>query len=396
MTPQVVLLPPAELRMMPVAQWLWAHDYRAGTATVVVVPVQALSWHQVQLPAGGLRPAARLRAVLEGLLEDQLLDDPAQLHFALAPETQVGQTTWVAACARSWLRDALQALEQQGHTVRAIVPEFAPTKGTAQQLTLLSQADSAWAVWCDDQGVHQRPLRPAASADDSLLAQLPPPVRDLPTWVEPALADMAAALKLETVTLQPAAQRLAQCASSPWDLAQGELAPRNPWVRRVQQATQTLRQNPLWRPARWAAIALLGVQLLGLNVAAWNARSQLAAQRAALGSTLMTTFPRTPFVVDAPLQMERAVAALRTAQGSLSPRDLESQLSALASTPSFQALEAAGTAATAIEFVAGSLRVQGLGLGAEALQTLQAELRPLGYRATQPADILQLDPVATP
>lgn len=397
MTPQVVLLPPiAALRATPVAQWLWAHDYRAGGATVVVVPVQALSWHRVQLPAGGLRPAARLRAVLEGLLEDQLLDDPAQLHFALAPDAKVGQPIWVAACARPWLRDALQALEQQGHAVRAIVPEFAPALGTAQQLALLSQADSAWAVWCDDQGVHQRPLNPETVADGLRPTELPLPVRDLPTLAEPALADLAAALGIENVTLQPAAQRLAQCAASPWDLAQGELAPRNPWIRRLQQGAQTLWQTAAWRPARWAAIALLGVQLVGLNVAAWQARSQLAAQRAALGATLLETFPSTPFVVDAPLQMERAVAALRTAHGSLSPRDLESQLSALASSPSFQALEAAGNAPTAIDFVAGSLRVQGLGLGAEALQTLQSELRPRGYSATQLADTLQLDAVGAP
>ena len=378
---------------MPVAQWLWAQGYRPGDATVVVVPVHALSWHQVQLPSGGLRPAARLRAVLEGLLEDQLLDDPAQLHFALAPDAKAGQPIWVAACARPWLRDALQVLEQHGHTVRAIVPEFAPTLGAAEQLTLLTQADSAWAVWCDDQGVHQRPAGAANEAPSTLL---PLSVHNLPALAEPALADLAAALGLENVTLQPATQRLAECATSPWDLAQGELAPRNPWVRRLQEGARAVWQAAAWRPARWAAVALVGVQLLGLNVAAWNARSQLTAQRAALGSTLMTTFPATPFVVDAPLQMERAVAALRTAQGALSPRDLESQLSALASTPSFQALEAAGTAPTAIDFVAGSLRIQGLGLSAEALQSLQSELRPLGYSAAQLADTLQLDPVRAP
>lgn len=378
---------------MPVAQWLWAHGYRPGAATVVVVPAQALSWHQVQLPTGGLRPAARLRAMLEGLLEDQLLDDPAQLHFALAPDAKAGQPIWVAACARPWLRDALQMLEQHGHTVRAIVPEFAPTLGTAEQLTLLTQANSAWAVWCDDQGVHQRP---AGSANEAFSAQLPPFAQRLPALAEPALADLAASLGLENVTLQPATQRLAQCATSSWDLAQGELAPRNPWVRRLQEGARTVWQAAAWRPARWAVLALIGVQLLGLNVAAWNARSQLTALRAALGSTLTTTFPATPFVVDAPLQMERAVAALRNAQGALSPSDLESQLSALASTPSFQALEAAGTAPTAIDFVAGSLRVQGLGLSAEALPSLQSELRPLGYNAAQLADTLQLDPVRAP
>ena len=66
-------------------------DKRQGEV-VAVVPAQALSWHQVQLPQGSLprsmlgeRGAPRLRAILDGLLEDQLLDDPAQLHLALQP-----------------------------------------------------------------------------------------------------------------------------------------------------------------------------------------------------------------------------------------------------------------------------------------------------------------------
>ena len=57
---------------------------RAGEI-VAVVPARALSWQQVTLPQGATAQASRLRAVLEGLLEEHLLDDPAQLHFALQP-----------------------------------------------------------------------------------------------------------------------------------------------------------------------------------------------------------------------------------------------------------------------------------------------------------------------
>ncbi|MFO1211545.1 MAG: hypothetical protein U1E74_02710 [Paenacidovorax caeni] len=47
--------------------------------------VQALSWqrHAAAKPAPGEHPTPARR--LEGLLEDRLLDDPAQLHFALRP-----------------------------------------------------------------------------------------------------------------------------------------------------------------------------------------------------------------------------------------------------------------------------------------------------------------------
>jgi len=55
----------------------------ASVDVVAVVPLQVLSWHRVNLPQGSLpksrladRSANRLRAILDGLLEDQLLDDP--------------------------------------------------------------------------------------------------------------------------------------------------------------------------------------------------------------------------------------------------------------------------------------------------------------------------------
>jgi general secretion pathway protein L len=45
---------------------------------VVMVPALALSWHRVELPPGLHKQKARLQAALHGLLEERLLDDPAQ------------------------------------------------------------------------------------------------------------------------------------------------------------------------------------------------------------------------------------------------------------------------------------------------------------------------------
>lgn len=61
---------------------------------VLVVPVWQLSWQRVALPK--VAPA-RLRAALDGLLEEHLLDDTAQLHFALEPGSRPGQAAgiWV-------------------------------------------------------------------------------------------------------------------------------------------------------------------------------------------------------------------------------------------------------------------------------------------------------------
>ena len=82
----------------------------AGSELVAIAPASALSWHQVELPKGTNARSPRLRAVLEGLLEDKLLDEPEALHFALAPNAPATGPVWVAVCDRAWLRAGLQVL----------------------------------------------------------------------------------------------------------------------------------------------------------------------------------------------------------------------------------------------------------------------------------------------
>ena len=101
---------------------LLPHTGRTGGDVVAVVPARALSWHRVTLPKGTGANSPRLRAVLEGLLEERLLDDPAALHFALEPGHRPGQPVWVAACNRAWLQASVLALESANRPVARIVP----------------------------------------------------------------------------------------------------------------------------------------------------------------------------------------------------------------------------------------------------------------------------------
>src|SRR5687768_16494073 len=57
----------------------------AGSEVVLIAPVSALSWHRVELPKGIGPRSPKLRQALDGLLEDRLLDEPENLHFALEP-----------------------------------------------------------------------------------------------------------------------------------------------------------------------------------------------------------------------------------------------------------------------------------------------------------------------
>ncbi|MDO8250428.1 MAG: type II secretion system protein GspL, partial [Rhodoferax sp.] len=137
---------------------------------VALVAAHHLSWHQVQLPKGTLSRrfyqdagGTRVRAVLEGLLEERLLDETSHLHFAIEPEPRAEAPVWVAVCDRAWLQTALQALEQAGRPVSRIVPEFAPDMAQ-DTLYVIGEPDDAQLVFSTGGGVSVWPLSAASLA----------------------------------------------------------------------------------------------------------------------------------------------------------------------------------------------------------------------------------------
>ena len=348
---------------------------------VALVPAQRLSWHQVLLPKGTLGRrffqeggALRVRAVLDGLLEDRVLDDTAQLHFALEPQPAPDAPVWVAVCERAWLRAALQVLEQSGRAASRIVPEFTP-QSLRDTLFVTGEAEAALLVGAAQGSVACLPLSRDAIA---LLGGL----EEKNVVAEPAVVALAEALFQRSVMVQPSGQRQLQAAQSNWDLAQFDLVTSHgarAW-KRWSDALRELLRAPRWRAARVAVLALLLVNLAGLNAWAWKEKSLLSNQRQAISAVLTTTFPQVRVVVDAPVQMAREVATLQQASGAPSSRDLESMLAA------FGALAPVGTVPAAIEFIAGELRLKGLALSAEQTAALSFQLKPQGYVVNVDAD----------
>lgn len=360
-----------------------------GGEVVAVVPAGQLSWHRVTLPRGVGPGSPRLRPVLEGLLEDRLLDEPEQLHLALAPDATAGGTVWVAACERAWLRGHLQALEAAQRPVGRIVPELAPSTGPGA-LHVIGEPGQAWLLLTGEAaegGVLSLPLGPAALSLAGAAIDA-----DGPLSAEPGLAAEAEQLLQRKAQLRTPAQRALLAAQSAWDLAQFEFADSGHQraARRLAGLWQDFRHAPAWRPARWGLALLLGAQLVGLNAWAWRTEAALAARQAAIRDTLTQTFPQVRLVVDAPLQMAREVAALRQATGAASGRDLEPMLAALG-----QALPA-GQALSAIEFSADAARFKGPALGTPELTALATALRPLGYQARAEGDSLVVQAEAGP
>lgn len=304
---------------------------------VLVLPPLAVSWHRVDVPKV---PAAKLRAVLEGLLEEQLLSDCADLHFALPPGAHPGQTVWVAACNKAWLRSWLQALEAAGHPASRIVPALWPlmpaTGESPEAPDILHwahlQSGQPWLASAGPLGVCCVPL--ASATDPSAMLQASDTSNAVSArWMsEPGTAGQAEQSLNQRFELVPQAEWLLRCAQSSWNLAQFDLRLSNSARRgqRWRQVWRDVRSAPAWRPARWGMGVLAVVHLLGINAAAWQERRELAAKQAAVQNTLKQAFPDVGLVLDAQLQMERELHRLQQAGGQLAMHDLEAMLSAVA------------------------------------------------------------------
>jgi general secretion pathway protein L len=356
----------------------------AGAEVVAVVPVAMISWHRVDLPKGTSAASPRLRVVLEGLLEDQLLDEPESLHLALQPQSRGATQLWVAACDRVWLRGAVQALEAAERPPSRIVPEFAPEGDPV--LYALGDPQQPLLVVAGSQGVTALPLSSHA------LPLLPALPQETPCMAEPAVAALAEQILHRQPVLQQGPQRWIQSAQSRWDLAQFEFSSsgRARTLKKLGTAWSGLLSAPQWRAARWGALLLIAVNLLGLNAWAWRERSALADKRDAIGRTLTQTFPQVKVVVDAPTQMAREVAALRQVTGVTTGRDLEALLGALSMSAPPQ------RTVGAIEFNGGELRVKGLASSAAEAQPVAAMLKSMGYSAVLQGDALVLTQEGTP
>jgi general secretion pathway protein L len=383
---------------------------------VLVLPPRAVSWHRVALPKVA---ATRLRAALEGLLEDRLLADTTDLHFALEPGGRSGQTVWVAACQKVWLRGWLQTLEAAARPAGRIAPALWPlvpsetpsaTPGASRSFMLDVPSNIHWAynengqIWLGSAGllgVSCTPLRETplghGTAADMVVTALMPPASDAPgepgefdVWLaDPTVAGQAEKVLQQRFELVSPPAWLLRCAQSDWNLAQFDLS-LSAGARRGQRLKRSFRQwrnAPAWRPARWGFAALLGVQLVGLNAAAWHERSALGAKQQAVTQTLQKTFPQVTLVLDAPVQMQREVARLQQASGALSAGDLETLLAAIDQAAAGEAL-----IPSVIAYSTGEGRFSGWRASEDQLRALQQTLERSGWRVRFDGNELALRP----
>ena len=270
---------------------------------VGILPWQALSWHRVNLPP---KVGSRWPQVLEGLLEDALLQPPNEVHLVCGPGSVLawrrGGSVLVCACDKQWLRAVLGPLQQGRRRVTRLVPELQPVNSDAPaQLHLLDHFGKAQALWCTSESVW--PLA-------SWTPMLKPDLTATEVFAEPSVAAHANAWSEQTPVLLNRAARWLRASQSEWDLAQHEWAQhwRTRGLRWISQHLRELWLARRWRSSRRALWALLLVQLAGLNVWAWHERAQMAAKQAMIYRMLTSMAPDIHVVVDPVGQMQRALS----------------------------------------------------------------------------------------
>ena len=361
---------------------------------VAVVPHTRLSWLSVQFPPGS--HGARLGPVLEGLLEDRVLDDVADLHCVVDPSSadipRTGGLALVAACSKSWLREVLAPLQASGLVVQRLVPELSPR--AQPLLCVMGTPELSQSVLCHSQGVTLLPLNvaqwkafPAFTAYATLSAAQGPLV------AEPAMVERVEQFLQRRPVMQNAAQRAVVAAQSDWDLAQGEWAQGTSqrFLRLAQHVWQTLFHAPAWRSVRIGLATLLTLHVVGLNAMAWREQRALDLHKAQLNQILTATFPSVRLVIDAPLQMQREVDTLQRGAGRVTSTDFEPMLAATAS-----ALPE-GLVPTQWHFANQVLRAQGLPLDEAQANSARTVLKTKHLQLRQEGnDVWVIQPEAAP
>lgn len=336
-------------------------------SVVAVLADADVAWHLVTMPKA---PASRLRAALGGILEDALLDDDEVLHLALPPRYSAGQAVWVAVVHKPWLSATLAMLEGSGLVVERVLPPWAPDGRARGHFSLDGSADGALrlallraegAVALRTAGTLARALLPATSVT----------VRWTAT---PSAAEAAERWLGQPVAVYTDAERALKSARSDWNLRQFDLAPRHRGLRAVRNIGRRF-MSPEWRPVRWGVAAIAALQLVGLNVAAWQVQSQVDARKAAMGKLLQASHPGVKLVYDAPVQMQRETDRLRAAAGRPGDGDLEVLLGAAAAAwPDGQ-----GPVQT-LRFESGRLILAAPGWGEPQLAQFRDRLKPAGLQ----------------
>ena len=276
----------------------------SGRRVVVLVPAADLLLTEVAIPSSNRQ---RVRKAVPYALEDLLAQDVEDLHFALGSRTDDGH--WpVAVAARARMEYWLENLREAGILPDRVLPEPLALPLAAGMVSLLVEDGR---VLLRDQRCSAQALSTDALPDIlALLAGRAEGAPPLQVWhCAGELPDMSENFTLDMQDCeQDGLGVLAKGAANPEpsiDLLQGAYSRKEHY-------------GQLWKPWRAAAALLLVSVLVGAvqqGLQYRSLRAESAELKAGIEKLYLETFPGGR-MVDARVQMEQQLKALRRAQGA--------------------------------------------------------------------------------
>lgn len=291
---------------------------------VLLLAASDVTLLRVQVPP---LSAARLKAALPNLVEDQILGDIADSVMVAAPALGADGMRSVAVVQRAWLEVLVKALLAQGaHGVSAL----------PSQLCLPFQPGSvSAALSAGDDGL-ELALRQSQYEGLGLALSAQP---------EAALHTLRAMAGEAAVSLYlPAAQvpQYAALVAADAGMA-GITLVEDHWAHWISASKSTAldlvpalgatgagqRQWQRWRwPVRIAVLALL-VNVVGINGEWLHLKHEAANVRAAMTQTFRAAYPNETVILDPAAQMRKNIAVARVSGGQVGPDEFTSLSAAL-------------------------------------------------------------------
>ncbi|WP_296002171.1 type II secretion system protein GspL [Rugamonas sp.] len=273
--------------------------------------------------------AARLKAALPNLVEDQILGDIADSVMAAAPAPGADGMRSVAVVQRAWLEVLVKALLAQGaHGVSALPAQlclpFQPGSVSAAlsagdhglELALRqSQYEGLGLALSAQPEAALHTLRAMTGAGEAPVS-LYLPAAQMPQYAALVAAD--AGLSAITLVEDHWAHWISASKSTALDL-----------VPALGASGAGARQWQRWRwPVRIAALALL-VNIVGINAEWLHLKHEAADVRAAMKQTFKAAYPNETVILDPAAQMRKNIAVARVSGGQVGPDEFTSLSAAL-------------------------------------------------------------------
>lgn len=311
-------------------------DIPIATRVVGVVGLHDVAWHRVMLPKA---PLSRLKTILFGLLEEQILGDPHQTHFARSRFATMGRHGWIAAVHQEYLKNCIQALRSVDRHLNAIISISEPEDDFGVNLKPdpeLVETNQQPVTIHVQKGVFSE-IEVVASSQDGIVC-LPPNAPMVEHWIsDPSTqwtveSDLGTSvsewLKRDFITLDKN-ERLFQAAIRGTNLLQFELTPSTHNKRRLHEYVAYF-SGRRWRPVYVGLAAIVLTHILGLQLYAWQLNQQIQLKRDQIQTLIQATFPSIQVILDAPKQIQKELDVLKNRSGQPGSQDFESLLNKVA------------------------------------------------------------------